>query len=105
MRIILIIFSTFLFSCSKQKPVLSQAEREFASIMVEVYLANGLTNQLKNGNRDSFRNVLVYDILKNNDLDTMTFNRQIRKFEQNPEKFKLLYDTINRRLEVLRGNK
>jgi hypothetical protein len=105
MRIFLIIFSTLLFGCSKQKPVLSQADREFASIMVEVYLANGLANQLKNGNRDSFRNVLVYDILKNNNLDTMTFNRQIKKFEQNPEKFKLLYDTINRRLEVLRGNK
>jgi hypothetical protein len=105
MRIFLIIFSTLLFGCSKQKPVLSQADREFASIMVEVYLANGLANQLKNGNRDSFRNVLFYDILKNNDLDTMTFNRQIKKFEQNPEKFKLLYDTINRRLEVLRGNK
>ncbi len=105
MRIVLVIFSIIFLSCSKQKPTLSQADREFASIMVEVYLANGLANQLKTGNIDSFRNVLVYDILKNNDLDTMSFNQQIRKLEKNPEKFKLLYDTILRRLEVLRGNK
>ncbi|MCO6460697.1 MAG: DUF4296 domain-containing protein [Saprospiraceae bacterium] len=105
MRIILLFFSLFLFSCSKKKPVLSHDDLQFASVLVDIYISNGLANQLKNGNKDSLRNSLYTEILKNNDLDSISFNKKLKKLEQNPEKFKMMYDTVVKRLELFRGNK
>ncbi|HMY84619.1 MAG TPA: DUF4296 domain-containing protein [Saprospiraceae bacterium] len=102
-RLMFFIFLT-LSSCTKQKAHLTEEDVKFADVMVDIYMANGAANQIKAGNKDSLRNALVYDILMHQGIDTNAFYQKLRTMEKNPERFKLLTDTIVKKLERLSNN-
>jgi len=105
MKRLLLFLTLIAFSCTKQKVSLNSEELKFADIMVDVYMANGAANQVKNGNKDSLRTALVNDILKEQGLDNNTFYQKLRNLEKDPERFKLLTDTVVRKLEVLSNDR
>lgn len=104
MKRLLLFLTLIAFSCTKQKVSLNSEELKFADIMVDVYMANGAANQVKVGNKDSLRDALVVEILKQRDLDTNTFRQKLRNLEKDPERFKLITDTVVRKIELLSNN-
>lgn len=102
-KLCLLVF-VVLIACSKRTPKLSEDEKYFAGAMVDVYLANGLSNQINSGNKDSLRNALTVQILKTYDMDTTQFYEELHRLEQDPAKFKILFDTVVMRLEKMRDH-
>jgi hypothetical protein len=107
MRILImfILIITSMISCSESVSELSDSELKFVDVMTDVYLVNGLTNQLQSGNKDSLRSQLTIQVLKKHDMDTTDFFSRVYKLEKNPAKFKLTYDSIVARLERLKTEK
>lgn len=98
---LLVLLMTFI-SCSKPSNELNEDDLKFAAIMVDVYLVNGLSNQVTTGSKDSVRTALTVEVLKKHDMDTTTFYNTLSGMEGNPHKVKILYDTVVSRLEKLR---
>ncbi len=88
--------------CSKSTPELSDAELNFSDVLTDVYLVNGLSNQLQKGNKDSFKTHLLIQVLNKHDLDTTKFFKTLYQLEKDPVKMKIIYDTAIVRLERLR---
>lgn len=103
LNILLFITILLLTSCSKSSPELSKSDLKFADILAEVYLVNGLANQIQTGSKDSLRTQLTIQLLKAHEMDTTEFYKKLYKMEKNPAKFKLTYDTIVARLESMKN--
>jgi len=99
-----LLFLIVLIACSKRTPQLNEDERYFAGALVDVYLANGLSNQINLGDKDSLRNALTVQVLKTYDMDTTQFYEELNRLEQDPAKFKILFDTVTMRLEKMRDH-
>lgn len=91
-----------LFSCSRSVPELSDSDLEFAEVLTDVYLVNGVINQMHKGNRDSAQTQLLIQVLAKHEMDTTEFYKTLYQFEKDPLRMKMVYDTVVYRLEKLK---
>lgn len=97
-----LIIIVLLISCSRKVPELSKSEIEFAGVLTDVYLVNGLVNQLNKGSKDSAQTQLMIQVLSKHKMDTTQFYETLYQFEKDPIKMKMIYDTVVIRLERLK---
>ena len=92
----------FFFSCSRSVPELSESDMQFAEVLTDVYLVNGLANQLPRGNKDSTRTQLMIQVLAQHEMDTTKFYKNLYQYEKDPLRMKMIFDTVVYRLEKLK---